>query len=82
MNSLTICSIMKEKGCTNPESPESIKLCLNCPLDICDLDTPQSMNKTMQRRYRAKVLWESGLSIEEIAIRLNRAVRTVRGWLR
>ena len=79
---MIICSIMKEKGCTNPESPESIKLCLNYPLDICDLDTTQSMNETMQRRYRAKVLWESGLSIEEIAISLNRAVRTVERWLR
>lgn len=75
---------MERKGITNPDSQDVVDLCLNCPYDKCELDNiiyPRTRKKSYGIE-RAKKLKDLGFTIKEIAIRMDRSIRTIERYLK
>lgn len=81
-----LCSVMERKRITNPNSQRGIKCCLNCKLEVCELETEKDKRKLpggiiFVRTLRARQLAKGGLTPKEIAKELRVGVRTVWRYL-
>ena len=78
-----LCSEMARKRITEPDSQEGIDCCLDCQLDICELDgDKRHVPKTYIKKLRVKQLYGDGLTKQQIAERLGTSLQTVYRHLR
>lgn len=86
------CKAMLDAGITNPESTDGIMFCAGdrntesrCPYDYCvvvEHRQTAAQDKVKERIPLAKSLREHGVSVEDIALILDRKSNTVRRYLR
>ena len=80
---------MMEKDITDPDSQEGMDICLNCPLEKCELEISKVVQRKVaqshrmaEERIKYTALKESGLSTDEIARRFNKSARTIQRRLK
>lgn len=81
------CPAMIEAGIIDPNSPEGMKFCLNCPYPnhciVFDNDSNGKDDKgKLVRATTAKSMKDRGWSIEEIAKAMGKDVRTIKRYIK